>query len=64
VRARGLSPRTSRAYALDVLIFFRWLHATNRQLETLVAADLVPRHRECDRFYAAVRRVERLLGVG
>lgn len=25
VRARGLSPRTVRAYAFDLLYFYRWL---------------------------------------
>ena len=41
VRVRGLSLRTARAYAFDLLCFYRWLSHTKRQLLTLCSADLV-----------------------
>lgn len=41
VRVRGLSTRTARAYAFDLLHLYRWLAATKRQLHALVSSDLV-----------------------
>lgn len=41
VRARGLSPRTERAYAFDLLVFYRWLSSVRRELEELHSADLL-----------------------
>jgi site-specific recombinase XerD len=41
LRIRGLSPRTVRAYAYDLLRLYRWMHATSRQLRKLEARDLL-----------------------
>jgi integrase/recombinase XerD len=38
---RGLSPRTQRAYAYDLLEAYRWMDAANRQPEQIVGNDLV-----------------------
>lgn len=38
---RGLSCFTLRAYAYDLVLFFRWLYATNRKLLDLTSADLL-----------------------
>lgn len=38
---RGLSPRTSRAYAFDLLALCRWLAKTRRKLRALTRADLL-----------------------
>lgn len=41
VTCRGLSPATERAYAFDLVVFYRWLAMTGRGVQTLVPADLV-----------------------
>jgi site-specific recombinase XerD len=41
IQTRGLSPRTIRAYAYDLLLFYRWLYATNRVLRDLEPSDLL-----------------------
>jgi len=41
LKVRGLSPRTVRAYAYDLLIFYRWMRASNRTLRELASADLL-----------------------
>jgi integrase/recombinase XerD len=41
IRARGLSPRTVRAYAFDLLAIYRWLQMTELRLDTLVSGNLV-----------------------
>lgn len=61
VRARGLSPRTERAYAFDLLRFYRWLIATNRRLNDLVSADLIDFIAEQQRTAAAARSINRRL---
>ncbi len=38
---RGLSPRTVRAYAFDIVVLYRWMLATDRTLAGLVHADLL-----------------------
>jgi site-specific recombinase XerD len=38
---RGLSPRTVRAYAYDLLLLYRWMHTTSRRLRELEARDLL-----------------------
>ena len=38
---RGLSRHTSRAYAYDLAVFYRWLIATERVVEQLTVADLL-----------------------
>lgn len=38
---RGLSDLTLRAYAYDLLLLYRWLAETGRELRVLTAADLV-----------------------
>jgi len=61
VRARGLSPRTARAYAFDVLHLYHWLAATKRQLQDLVASDLVDFIAAQQRTGAAPRSINRRL---
>ncbi len=41
VELRGLSVRTSRAYAYDLLCFFRWLGSTGKAFEDLTQTDFV-----------------------
>jgi site-specific recombinase XerD len=41
VAARGLSPRTIRAYAFDLLVIYRWLERINKPLLKLKECDLV-----------------------
>lgn len=50
LRIRGLSPRTVRAYAYDLLQLYRWMHTTSRRLRELEARDLLE-------FIAAQRHV-------
>ncbi|MFH1130283.1 MAG: tyrosine-type recombinase/integrase [Pseudomonadota bacterium] len=38
---RGLSERTVRAYAFDLLIVYRWLQQTQKKLQSLKQADLL-----------------------
>ena len=38
---RGLSPRTRRTYAYDLLEAYRWMHEADRQPEQLAGEDLV-----------------------
>lgn len=61
VRARGLSPRTVRAYAFDLVRFYRWLGTTAKQLEGLVAADLIDFIADQQRGSAAPRSINRRL---
>lgn len=61
VRVRGLSPRTARAYAFDLLHLFRWLSATKRQLQDLVSADLIDFIAEQQRSGSAPRSINRRL---
>lgn len=61
VRARGLSPRTERAYAFDLLLFYRWLGAVQRQLEDLHSADLLDFIAEQQHTGAAPRSINRRL---
>jgi site-specific recombinase XerD len=48
LRIRGLSPRTSRAYAYDLLLLYRWMRTADQSLRQLTAAALL-------RFIAAQR---------
>jgi site-specific recombinase XerD len=41
LKLRGLSPRTVRAYAYDLLIFYRWMRSSDRSLRELTASDLL-----------------------
>ncbi len=41
LEARGLSPLTVRAYAFDLVAFYRWLEGTDRSLKELTQADLL-----------------------
>jgi site-specific recombinase XerD len=61
LRVRGLSPRTTRAYAFDLLWLYRWLLASNRRVDDLVAADLVDFIAEQQRSGAAPRSINRRL---
>ncbi len=61
VRVRGLSPRTARAYAFDLLCFYRWLSRTKRELLNLCSADLVDFIAEQQRTGSAPRSINRRL---
>jgi site-specific recombinase XerD len=61
VHVRGLSSRTARAYAFDLLHLHRWLAATKRQLQELVASDLVDFIAAQQRNGAAPRSINRRL---
>jgi len=41
VAVRGLSPRTVRAYAFDIVALYRWMRATDRTLSGLTQSDLL-----------------------
>lgn len=41
LQVRGLSPRTVRAYAYDLLLLYRWLHSSDRSLRQLAGPDLL-----------------------
>ena len=41
LQIRGLSPRTIRAYAYDLVVFDRWLATTDKELHTLRQPDLL-----------------------
>ncbi|MBK7580086.1 MAG: tyrosine-type recombinase/integrase [Myxococcales bacterium] len=41
LQVRGLSPRTVRAYAFDLLLLYRWMRAGGRALQQLEAQDLL-----------------------
>ena len=41
LQTRGLSPQTIRAYAYDLLLFYRWMHATGKVLRELAPSDLL-----------------------
>jgi site-specific recombinase XerD len=41
LRIRGLSPRTVRAYAYDLLRLYRWMRTASRRLQELEAPDLL-----------------------
>lgn len=59
VRARGLSPRTLRAYAFDLLRLYRWLSA--RRVDELRPPDLLEFIAEQQRTGAAPRSINRRL---
>lgn len=61
VRARGLSARTERAYAFDLLHFYRWLSGTTRRLEDLSSVDLIEFIAEQQRAGSAPRSINRRL---
>jgi integrase/recombinase XerC len=61
VHVRGLSSRTARAYAFDLLHLYRWLAATKRQLQQLAASDLVDFIAAQQRDGAAPRSINRRL---
>ena len=61
VRVRGLSPRTARAYAFDLLRLYRWLSTLDRRVDQVVAADLVDFIAEQQRGGAAPRFINRRL---
>ncbi len=50
LQVRGLSPRTVRAYAYDLLLLYRWMRTSGRSLQQLEARDLLE-------FIAAQRQV-------
>lgn len=50
LQVRGLSPRTIRAYAYDLLLLYRWMRTASRRLRELEARDLLE-------FIAAQRKV-------
>jgi site-specific recombinase XerD len=60
VRARGLSARTARAYAFDLLHFYRWLTSA-RRLQDLVPADLLDFMAKQQRDGSAPRSINRRL---
>jgi integrase/recombinase XerD len=41
IKTRGLSPRTTRAYAYDLLLLYRWMRRFDRTLKQLQASDLM-----------------------
>jgi integrase/recombinase XerD len=41
LQARGLSQQTVRAYAFDLLLLYRWMHATGKALRELEPPDLI-----------------------
>jgi site-specific recombinase XerD len=41
LRVRGLSPRTVRAYAYDLLLLYRWMSSACQSLRQLTASDLL-----------------------
>src|SRR3954468_2828975 len=41
LRIRGLSPRTVRAYAYDLLLLYRWLRPLDMSLSQLAGEDLL-----------------------
>jgi site-specific recombinase XerD len=41
LRIRGLSPRTVRAYAYDLLLLYRWMRQSGRSLRELTGPDLL-----------------------
>jgi len=41
LRVRGLSPRTIRAYAYDLLLFYRWMRTIDASLGRLDSSDLM-----------------------
>lgn len=41
LRLRGLSPRTLRSYAYDLLALYRWLDASARELAEITSADAI-----------------------
>ena len=61
VRVRGLSSRTARAYAFDLLHLYRWLLTIKKQLHELAAADLFDFIAAQQRSGAAPRSINRRL---
>jgi integrase/recombinase XerD len=41
LKTRGLSPQTIRAYAYDLLLLYRWMHAAGKILRELASPDLI-----------------------
>lgn len=60
---RGLSPFTLRAYAFDLLAFYRWSRGPGRPLAQLTAATLVDFVAEQRRTSAAPRSINRRLST-
>lgn len=63
VRARGLSSLTVRAYAFDLVRFYRWLLQAQRRLDQLVASDLVDFISDQQQVRAAPRSINRRLST-
>lgn len=63
IALRGLSNLTRRAYAYDLLAFYRWSAASGRQLAQLTAADLVDFIAEQRRIGAAPQSINRRLST-
>jgi integrase/recombinase XerD len=63
VRTRSLSPLTIRAYAFDLVRFYRWLFSVHRRLDELVASDLVDFIAHQQRADAAPRSINRRLST-
>jgi integrase/recombinase XerC len=61
LRARGLSPRSVRAYAYDLLQLYRWMHAASRRLLELEARDLLEFIAAQRQLCAAPRSINRRL---
>jgi len=59
LHVRGLSPETIRAYAFDLLVFYRWLASSGKELRGLRQADLlgfVDAQRKADAQPASINR--------
>jgi hypothetical protein len=63
ISARGLSPRTRRAYAFDLLFLYRWLVETAHSLTELRASDLVEFIAAQQRVGASPRSINRRLST-
>ena len=63
VRARGLSSQTERAYAFDLVRFFRWIATKQRRVEELAPADLVDFIAHQQQTGAAPRSINRRLST-
>jgi site-specific recombinase XerD len=63
VRTRGLSSLTTRAYAFDLVRFYRWLLPRKQRLDELAASDLVDFIADQQRDGAAPRSINRRLST-
>jgi site-specific recombinase XerD len=63
IRTRGLSSLTMRAYAFDLVRFYRWLLPSQRRLDELAAPDLVEFVADQQREGAAARSINRRLST-